>query len=490
MKSRNSKVGIVIGVLALVLSSWVVAAVPKLINFEGKLTDSDNNPITGTKSIQFKIYTVETGGTPVWNETQSVTLDSKGFYSVLLGSEHTLDVDFNTDYWLGITVESDSEMTPRYRLASVGSAINADMVDGKHASEMVTKIVAGTNVNISPTTGVGEVTIDATDGGGGGDMLKSTYDTNTNNIVDNSEKLGGNSPGNSSGNIPISNGTVCTNLNADKLDGKDESAFASASHNHIGETWSGSQAAHILGLDNTHTGGLALWARSAGSEAAIYGDSTGSGGPEYPCGVEGLSVNGAGVRGKSTNSYGGIFWTANSSSYALMVKSAGAASGNPGLQVIGSVSITGTLNKGGGSFLIDHPLDPQNKILRHSFVESPEMTLIYKGRAKLKNGEVTVHLPEYFDALNHPEGREINLTCVNGWSSLYLEGRIENNQFTVKTTSEGNPEQEFSWIIYGVRNDAFARKNPITVQQVKGEGNNFTKGEYIYPEAFGCASNK
>lgn len=48
----------------------------------------------------------------------------------------------------------------------------------------------------------------------------------------------------------------------------------------------------------------------------------------------------------------------------------------------------------------------------------------------------------------------------------------------------GNPKQEFSWIIYGVRNDAFAVKNPIVVEQIKGDGNKYTEGEYIHPEVF------
>jgi hypothetical protein len=157
---------------------------------------------------------------------------------------------------------------------------------------------------------------------------------------------------------------------------------------------------------------------------------------------------------------------------------------NDKTRVAGNLSVGGTLSKASGTFLIDHPLDPKNKVLRHSFIESPEMILIYKGRAKLLDGQVNIKLPEYFDTLNHPEGREINLTCINGWSPLYLDGKIENNQFTVKTTDEGNLRQELSWVIYGVRNDAYAKKNPIIVEQLKSEDNEFTKGAYIHPEAF------
>ena len=45
----------------------------------------------------------------------------------------------------------------------------------------------------------------------------------------------------------------------------------------------------------------------------------------------------------------------------------------------GIVKITGNHQKSGGSFKIDHPLDPANKYLCHSFVESPDMKNIYDG---------------------------------------------------------------------------------------------------------------
>jgi hypothetical protein len=63
--------------------------------------------------------------------------------------------------------------------------------------------------------------------------------------------------------------------------------------------------------------------------------------------------------------------------------------------------VTGTLTKGGGMFKIDHPLDPENKYLSHSFVESPDMMNIYNGIIRLNAlGEAWVVLPDYFEALN------------------------------------------------------------------------------------------
>jgi hypothetical protein len=63
--------------------------------------------------------------------------------------------------------------------------------------------------------------------------------------------------------------------------------------------------------------------------------------------------------------------------------------------------VTGTLTRSGGSFKIDHPLDPENRYLQHSFVESPDMMNIYNGNAELDDqGRATVVLPEYFETLN------------------------------------------------------------------------------------------
>ena len=147
----------------------------------------------------------------------------------------------------------------------------------------------------------------------------------------------------------------------------------------------------------------------------------------------------------------------------------------------GDVYVNGYMTFSGAKpFTIDHPLDPENKILRHFSIESPEIINMYKGRAKLVNGIAIIYLPDYFESLNHQEGREINLTPINGWSPLYLEGNIENNQFIIKTTEQGNPNQEFSWIIYAIRNDAYIKDHPIKVEEEKGDNSRFKKGELIY----------
>jgi len=104
------------------------AEVPHLINYQGKLANADGASITGTKSIVFRIYNVSSGGTPLWEETQSVTAD-KGIFNVLLGSAVSLNLAFDEPYYLAIKVESDAEMSPRQRITSSGYALRAENAD-------------------------------------------------------------------------------------------------------------------------------------------------------------------------------------------------------------------------------------------------------------------------------------------------------------------------------------------------------------------------
>ena len=64
-----------------------------------------------------------------------------------------------------------------------------------------------------------------------------------------------------------------------------------------------------------------------------------------------------------------------------------------------NLTVNGTVSKGGGSFKIDDPLDPANKTLSHSFVESPDMMNIYNGNVVTDHhGRAIVELPIYFGA--------------------------------------------------------------------------------------------
>ncbi len=145
----------------------------------------------------------------------------------------------------------------------------------------------------------------------------------------------------------------------------------------------------------------------------------------------------------------------------------------------GHVDVIGTLSKGGGSFKIDHPLDPANKYLYHSFVESPDMKNIYDGNITTDEaGLATVTLPDWFDALNRDF--RYQLTVIGQFAQAVVASEITQNQFSIKTDK---PNVEVSWQVTGTRQDAFANANRIPIEVEKAPAD---RGHYIYPELFGA----
>jgi trimeric autotransporter adhesin len=62
------------------------SALPRLVRFGGTVKDVNGNPLTGVAGITFALYSEQTGGAPLWLETQNVTADSNGRYTALLGA--------------------------------------------------------------------------------------------------------------------------------------------------------------------------------------------------------------------------------------------------------------------------------------------------------------------------------------------------------------------------------------------------------------------
>ena len=147
----------------------------------------------------------------------------------------------------------------------------------------------------------------------------------------------------------------------------------------------------------------------------------------------------------------------------------------------GDVHINGNLSKGGGSFKIDHPLDPANKYLYHSFVESPDIMNIYNGVATLDaRGAVWITLPEYFEALN--QDFRYQLTSMGRpQPSLYVAREIAGNRFRI---SGGKPGGKVSWQVTGIRHDAYANAHRIQVEVEKPPQE---QGHYLHPELFAAS---
>jgi hypothetical protein len=146
--------------------------------------------------------------------------------------------------------------------------------------------------------------------------------------------------------------------------------------------------------------------------------------------------------------------------------------------ITGDLHVIGTLSKAAGSFKIDHPLDPANKYLYHSFVESPDMKNIYDGIARLDaNGEARVELPEWFEALNK-EFRYLLSPVGASMPGLYIAEEVSDHHFRI---AGGQPGLKVSWQVTGIRQDAYANKYRISVEEEKSERE---RGFYQHPELF------
>jgi hypothetical protein len=104
--------------------------VPRLLNYQGKLLDSSGGPVVDTMyPIEFRLYAQASGGTSIWNETQTVRTRT-GLFSVALGSVTPINgIPRGGELYLGMKVGTDAEMSPRARIASAAYAYLAEYAD-------------------------------------------------------------------------------------------------------------------------------------------------------------------------------------------------------------------------------------------------------------------------------------------------------------------------------------------------------------------------
>jgi hypothetical protein len=155
----------------------------------------------------------------------------------------------------------------------------------------------------------------------------------------------------------------------------------------------------------------------------------------------------------------------------------------------GSASIAGALAKGSGTFVIDHPLDPKNKLLFHSFVESPDVMNIYDGIATLdEKGEATIQLPDYFTALNK-DFRYLATPIDGDMPDLHVSVEVHHPWFGLGHTPEfsiagGIPKGRISWQVTGIRHDPFIEAHPIIPVVEKSSSTLVDKGTFLFPEYY------
>lgn len=149
----------------------------------------------------------------------------------------------------------------------------------------------------------------------------------------------------------------------------------------------------------------------------------------------------------------------------------------------GNVQITGSIAKGSGTFKIDHPQDPENKYLYHSFVESPDMMNVYNGNITTDgNGYATVTLPGYFESLN--KDFRYQLTVIGTFAQAIVLDKVNGNKFRIQTSQ---PNVEVSWQVTGIRDDKYAQAHRV-VAEVEKEPE--FKGKYLHAAEWGQPASK
>lgn len=199
---------------------------------------------------------------------------------------------------------------------------------------------------------------------------------------------------------------------------------------------------------------------TSGTARGVVGDSSSPGGAGvYGC-ASATSGENFGVYGTSSSPAGWAAW------------------------FDGYVHVNGTLSKAAGTFKIDHPLDPANKYLSHSFVESPEMLNVYNGVVSLDgDGTAAVKLPAYFEALNRDFTYQLTPVGCSA-PGLYVAAEVTDNTFTIRGGAAG---LKVSWQVTGVRKDAYAAAHPVVVEKDKPDGE---RGLFLNPKEHGQPDEK
>jgi hypothetical protein len=272
----------------------------------------------------------------------------------------------------------------------------------------------------------------------------------------------------------------------------------------------------VLGVANG-TSGQGVWGESFGTQFTTYGPDGvhGQAHSSVGSGVAGLNSdpNGTGVYGSgntgvfgagttgvygagSTGVYGtspggaGVYAESTTGGWAVDAVNTGSGTGvlagsasGWAAWFNGNVEVDGNLSKAGGSFKIDHPLDPANKYLYHSFVESPDMMNIYNGNVTTDaQGDVVVELPEWFETLNRDF--RYQLTVIGQFAQAIVSTEIADGRFSIKTDK---PNVKVSWQVTGIRQDAWANAHRIPLEEAKPE---LERGSYLHPELYGAPEEK
>ncbi|MGO8929798.1 MAG: hypothetical protein ACLQU3_23270 [Limisphaerales bacterium] len=473
----------------LLASIWATHAqnVPALINYQGQLVDGTGTPLpNGNYELTFRIYSADPGGSLLWGPQvlPSVALVGGRFNVVLgptdAGGQAVTAAFSNAVAYLEIQVGANSPISPRQQVLSAPYALQAENSEflAGYGWDAVFTDTGRPDTGHLPGAKIADESITSSQIGPGA--------ITTSQLASEAVTAANIAPA-AVGAAQIANGAVGTQQIANGAVGTAQIASGAVGTDQI--------AIGAVGTDQIAT-------NAVGTDQIAPGSINGSliGWPLYVSGgyAHNLRIGGQtpGVL-EITNTYVGGGLGLLYADYCISVagefciaavnqsgQSAYIADDGDAADFYGPVNVSGTLTKSGGSFKIDHPLDPANKYLSHSFVESPDMKNVYDGVVTLDaRGEATVSLPEWFEALN--KDFRYQLTAIGApQPNLYIAAEVSGNSFKISGGAGGG---KVSWQVTGIRHDAWANAHRIPVEGTKPEAE---RGFYLAPELFGQSQEK
>ena len=196
---------------------------------------------------------------------------------------------------------------------------------------------------------------------------------------------------------------------------------------------------------------VALFNRSGTSNPQIINESVFQGSADFGRAIvavsQGTNAHSLALAATATGPGGAAYFGTDSASITPALTVTSGATGAQAALFNGAVQVIGSFSSSNKYFKIDHPLDPANRYLYHSVIESPEMMTMYTGNVTTdKSGSATAALPSYFEALN--TDFRYQLTVIGQFSQAIVEQEVRDNQFVIRTDK---PNVRVSWQVTGVR---------------------------------------
>ncbi|OWY21962.1 hypothetical protein C7N43_39285 [Sphingobacteriales bacterium UPWRP_1] len=440
------------------------AQVPQAISYQSVARNAGGNVLANTAiSVRINITTMASGGMVLYSERHDVTTNQFGLFTIAIGAGTPLSGSFSGINWAG------------------GNRYAETALDSNGATGGYTFTVMGTMQLLSVPYAllaqqvISGATLDqAYDAGGAGSGRIVNADAGAVEI---------NSGTNNGIALDI---THSGNGVAISAEGSSPSSQFAAIQS-VSSSNSGAASAIIGSSSGMAYGVSGQLETTATAQSAVYGNNLRTNGGH---GVRGIGFNG--VVGETNYSQGFGLYGENYDQLLPLGNGVGVA-GTGFYGVLGEDrylgSVTGAYGvfsngnfaaSGTKSFVIDHPLDPENRFLKHFSMESNEVLNVYRGNAVFdQNNEAAVTLPSYFNSIN--TNFTYQLTPVGGYAPLYIKEKIQNNRFVIGGGTEG---LEVSWVVYAERNDAYLQQHPEQKQPEQAKRPQ-EQGKYLMPQLYG-----